>query len=99
MPLLSGGGTRLKILEAAATGVPVVSTRVGAEGLDFADEIEILRRDDPESFADAIVSRLADPEAAGRQAAAARARVEAQYGWGPIGEAFARALSNGAATR
>jgi glycosyltransferase involved in cell wall biosynthesis len=99
VPLLSGGGTRLKILEAAATGVPVVSTRVGAEGLDFADETEILRRDEPEPFADAIVSRLADPEAAGRQAAAARARVEAQYGWGPIGEAFVRALASGAGTR
>ena len=99
VPLLSGGGTRLKILEAAATGVPVVSTRVGAEGLDFPDESEILRRDDSESFADAVVSLLADRVAAGRQAAAARARVEAQYGWGPIGEALARALANGPGTR
>ena len=99
VPLLSGGGTRLKILEAAATGVPVVSTRVGAEGLEFTDETEILRRDDAEPFADAVVSLLADRVAAGRQAAAARARVEAQYGWGPIGEAFARALASGARTR
>ena len=42
VPLLAGGGTRLKILEAAACGVPVVSTPVGAEGLDFADGSEIL---------------------------------------------------------
>ncbi len=92
VPLRAGGGTRLKILEAAATGVPVVSTSVGAEGLAFADETEILRREDAESFARAIVTLLGDRGAARRQAGAARARVEKEYGWGPIGERFARAL-------
>jgi glycosyltransferase involved in cell wall biosynthesis len=97
VPLRAGGGTRLKILEAAATGVPVVSTSVGAEGLAFADETEILRRDDAESFARAIATLLGDPDAARRQARAARTRVEAQYGWEPIGRAFARALAEGPA--
>jgi glycosyltransferase involved in cell wall biosynthesis len=92
VPLLSGGGTRLKILEAAATGVPVVSTGVGAEGLDLADETEILRRDEPEGFAAAIAAILADPRAARRQAEAARARVERDYGWETIGRRFARTL-------
>jgi glycosyltransferase involved in cell wall biosynthesis len=73
--------------------VPVVSTRVGAEGLDLAEGTEILRRDDPAAFADAIVSLLADRAAARRQAEAARARVEARYGWGPIGRSFAAALA------
>jgi glycosyltransferase involved in cell wall biosynthesis len=96
VPLLAGGGTRLKILEAAATGVPVVSTRVGAEGLELADETEILRRDDAEGFAAAVVGLLADRAAARRQAEAARARVERHYGWGPIGRAFVQALARGA---
>ena len=95
VPLRAGGGTRLKILEAAATGVPVVSTSIGAEGLAFAEEAEILRRDDAESFAHALVTLLSDPGAARRQAAAARARVEARYGWGPIGKTFASALAAG----
>jgi polysaccharide biosynthesis protein PslH len=94
VPLRAGGGTRLKILEAAATGVPVVSTSVGAEGLALADESEILRRDDADAFARATVNLLGDRPAARRQAEAARARVEKEYGWGPIGEAFVRALAD-----
>ena len=96
VPLLAGGGTRLKILEAAATGVPVVATTIGAEGLSLADESEILWRDDAESFASAIAGLLADPVAARRQSEAARARVEQDYGWGPIGRTFARALAGAA---
>lgn len=93
VPLLAGGGTRLKILEAAASGVPVVSTSVGAEGLDFAPEVEILRRDGAGDFADAVAGLLADAGAAARQATAARARVETSYGWGPIGRRFAAELA------
>lgn len=54
-PILSGGGTRFKILEAAAFGKPVVSTTIGAEGIDFRDGKEILLRDSPESFAEACL--------------------------------------------
>lgn len=92
VPLLSGGGTRLKILEAAACGVPVVSTSVGAEGLDFAAGREILLADSPDAFASGVASLLGDREARLRQAAAARARVEAQYGWEEIGRRFATEL-------
>ena len=94
VPLLSGGGTRLKILEAAATGVPVVSTHVGAEGLDFVDKTEILRRDEPESFAEAIAGLLSDPGAARLQAQSARARVESDHGWEAIGRRFANVLAS-----
>ena len=97
VPLRAGGGTRLKILEAAASGVPVVATSIGAEGLALADEVEILRRDEAEAFARAIAALLSDASSARRQAEAARARVEAQYGWGPIGRAFAQALAAGPA--
>jgi glycosyltransferase involved in cell wall biosynthesis len=62
VPLLSGGGTRLKILEAWAAGVPVVSTRVGAAGLDCVDGEDAMICCDPESFA-AALRRLLDDNA------------------------------------
>jgi glycosyltransferase involved in cell wall biosynthesis len=94
VPLVAGGGTRLKILEAAASGVPVVATPIGAEGLEFVPETEILLRDDAAGFAAAVAGLLADRSAARRQAVAARARVEALYDWERIGEEFARELAN-----
>ncbi|MFN2385398.1 MAG: glycosyltransferase [Thermoanaerobaculia bacterium] len=92
VPLFSGGGTRLKILEAAACGVPVVSTSVGVEGLSFAPD-EVLVRDDAAGFAEAVAQLLSGPETARRQAAAARARVEREYGWDAIGQRFAEELA------
>ena len=97
VPLVAGGGTRLKILEAAASGVPVVSTPIGAEGLEFAPETEILLREDAAGFAVAVAGLLADRTAARKQAVAARARVEALYDWERIGEEFARELAGRAA--
>jgi glycosyltransferase involved in cell wall biosynthesis len=93
VPLLGGGGTRLKILEAAACGVPVVSTPLGAEGLDFTEGEEILLAAGAEEFADAVARLLADADARRSQAAAARRRVERQYGWNEIGRRFARELA------
>lgn len=92
VPLRAAAGTRLKILEAAACGVPVVSTSVGAEGLDFRDGTEIRIADRARDFAEAVTDLLADPDARRRQAAAARRRVEERYGWKAIGRAFAREL-------
>jgi glycosyltransferase involved in cell wall biosynthesis len=93
VPLLAGGGTRLKILEAAACGVPVVSTPLGAEGLDFTEGEEILLAAGAEEFAGAVARLLADADARRSQAAAARRRVERQYGWSEIGRRFARELA------
>jgi glycosyltransferase involved in cell wall biosynthesis len=93
VPLLAGGGTRLKILEAAACGVPVAATPIGAEGLALEPDREIRLREDPVEFADAVAELLADPDVARRQAVAARRRVEALYDWRRIGEEFARALA------
>lgn len=92
VPLRAAAGTRLKILEAAACGVPVVSTSVGAEGLDLADGDEIRIADSPGGFAAAVAGLLADPSARRRQAAAARRRVEERYGWDSIGRVFSREL-------
>ncbi len=78
-PIRVAGGTRVKILEAAAFGKPVVATTVGAEGLDLHNDRELLLRDDPQSFADACVSLLGDPGLAERLGTAARAAVSRLY--------------------
>jgi glycosyltransferase involved in cell wall biosynthesis len=85
VPLRAGGGTRLKILEAAACGVPVVSTSIGAEGLEFERDSEILLADDAAGFAAGIVGLLGNGERCAQIARAARARVERHYDWDPIG--------------
>jgi glycosyltransferase involved in cell wall biosynthesis len=59
-PVLSGGGTRIKILEAAAYGKAVVSTLVGAEGLEFRDGVEIILRDGARAFANGCIELLGD---------------------------------------
>lgn len=92
VPLRAGGGTRLKILEAAACGVPVVATTVGAEGLDLDPSREIAIADEPMAFANEVRRLLDDPAARTSQAAAARHKVEALYDWVPIGRAFAEEL-------
>ena len=77
-PILSGSGVRVKLLEAFAAGIPVVSTRIGAEGL-AANDGEICRlSDDPEGFAQAILDVLRDPDGAARMAERARAEVVAK---------------------
>lgn len=79
VPLRIGSGTRLKILEAAAMAKPVVSTRLGVEGLDFKDGEEVLLADDPRDFARAVAALLADPDRRRAMGQAARRRVEQQY--------------------
>jgi glycosyltransferase involved in cell wall biosynthesis len=82
VPLDSGSGTRLKILEAAANARPVVSTRIGAEGQDFVDGEEILLADEVDrAFVDATLRLLADARLRERVGQAARAKVLAQYSW------------------
>jgi glycosyltransferase involved in cell wall biosynthesis len=92
VPLAAGGGTRLKILEAAACGVPVVSTRVGAEGLALEPERDLVIADDPEAFARAVAALLADPSRRASIARSARARVEGLYAWPAIGARLAGEL-------
>jgi glycosyltransferase involved in cell wall biosynthesis len=80
VPLRIGSGTRLKILEAAAMAKPIVSTRVGAEGLDFVNGEEIILADQPTDFAQAVANLLTNPSCRRTLGAAARRRVELQYG-------------------
>ena len=62
VPLLVGGGTRIKIVEAWAAGVPVISTRIGAEGLDCIHALDAMLADDPHAFASALGTVLRDPD-------------------------------------
>ncbi|WP_185938519.1 glycosyltransferase [Geodermatophilus aquaeductus] len=66
VPVRFGGGTRVKILEAFALGVPVVSTSLGCEGLDVVDGVHLLVADSPEEFAGACARLTAEPEVARR---------------------------------
>lgn len=84
VPLRMGGGTRLKILDAWAMQTPVVSTSVGCEGLETMAGENILIRDDPASFAEAVLSILQDSESGRRLGAAGRATAEMHYGWDRI---------------
>jgi glycosyltransferase involved in cell wall biosynthesis len=80
-PLRSGGGTKLKVIEALAAGRPVVTTTVGAEGIDVRDGEHLLIADTPDAFAAAVRRLLEDPELAARLAAAGRERARARYDW------------------
>jgi glycosyltransferase involved in cell wall biosynthesis len=78
-PIRVAGGTRLKILEAAAYGKPIVSTTVGAEGIEFRDGQEIFLRDEPASFAAACAKLMADTSLGEQMGAAARRVVGRLY--------------------
>ena len=91
VPLRIGGGTRLKIYEAMATAKAVVSTTVGAEGLDVHHGRDIMLADDPRSFAQAVIMLLRDPELRRRYEKAA-AETAARYDWPAIGERFGEVL-------
>lgn len=90
VPLRSGGGTRLKILEAQAAGRAVVSTTVGAEGLDLVNGKEILLADGAEHFAAKLIALLEDPERRAAIAAAGTDAVRQRYDWRSIGAVLAR---------
>lgn len=79
VPLRIGSGTRLKILEAAAMEMPIVSTRLGAEGLDFRENEEIVLADGPQEFAEALLSLMKHPERRRALGCAARNRAEKFY--------------------
>jgi glycosyltransferase involved in cell wall biosynthesis len=102
VPLRSGGGTRLKILESLAYGVPTVSTTVGAEGLGLVHGEHLLISDTPAGFADNVVTLLQDRRLGDRLRRSGRAAVEARFSWQSIGSNLHRAIEavrDGAAGR
>ncbi|HEV2201146.1 MAG TPA: glycosyltransferase [Bryobacteraceae bacterium] len=92
VPLRVGGGTRLKIYEAMAAGVPVVSTAIGAEGLDVSPGENISIADTPGDFADACVALLEGSDRRESMAAKARELVHARYSWDEVAKCFERLL-------
>jgi glycosyltransferase involved in cell wall biosynthesis len=88
VPLLSGSGTRLKILEAMAMGSPVVSTSIGIEGIGARDRVHALIADDPQDFAAAALRVMSDRALAGRLAVSGRALVESRFGWPSVRRAL-----------
>jgi glycosyltransferase involved in cell wall biosynthesis len=93
VPLRIGGGTRLKIYEAMATGKAVVSTTVGAEGLDVHHGRDIVLADDASSFAKAVIMLIRDPQQRQRYEIAA-AETAARYDWSAIGQRFSEVLQS-----
>lgn len=85
VPLRSGSGTRLKVLEAMACGTPIVSTRIGAQGIELTHGGDVLFADGAADFAAAVVGLLDDPARAAALGRAARALAVARYDWNTIG--------------
>lgn len=81
VPLRIGSGTRIKILEALSMQKPVVSTHIGCEGLDVTDEENILIADEPNKFADKLITLLKDGVMRQRLGSAGRMFVKQKYDW------------------
>jgi glycosyltransferase involved in cell wall biosynthesis len=92
VPLRVGGGTRLKIFEAMAAGIPVVSTTIGAEGLGARDGDTIRIADAPEDFAEACIALLDSADERERLRDRALQMVTEQYSWEAVASAFEKLL-------
>jgi glycosyltransferase involved in cell wall biosynthesis len=88
VPLRLGGGTRLKIVEAMAMGKAIVSTTLGAEGIETVSGRDILIEDEPAAFAGAVNRLLADPGLAARIGESARLAAVERYSWSGAAEAL-----------
>ena len=80
-PLNIARGTQNKILEAMAMGVPVVSSRIAAGGVDAVEDEDLLVADTPQQYADAIVRLAEDPQERARLARTGRARMLSHHAW------------------
>lgn len=94
VPLRIGGGTRLKIYEAMAAGVPVVSTSTGAEGLEVRDGKHIQLADDPESFAARCLQLLEDPALNSSLSVSALQLVTSKFSWEHVARQFESILES-----
>jgi glycosyltransferase involved in cell wall biosynthesis len=92
VPLFQGGGTRMKVLEAFAAGVPVVSTMKGVEGLGVRDGMHLLIAESAADFVDALIAIWRDPTLADRLTANARALVAERFSWETVGTRIRQAV-------
>ena len=94
-PIFHGSGTRVKILEACAAGLPVVSTPLGVEGLDLGDGRHCLLASSAAAWTDAVTRLCRDPERAERLAAAAQQLARERYDWAISAATLERAYRQG----
>ena len=94
LPLLSGAGTKRKLIQSLVWGTPAVSTTVGAEGFDLASGEHVLLADDPQAFAEAIVRLVRDDVLWTSVAVAGRSAMAAAHGPGPAHAAFRAAIED-----
>ena len=94
VPILSGGGTRLKVLDAMAARRPIVSTPQGWAGVDVEPGVHLLSESDPDGFARAVAGLLGDPARREALGAAARARAEESYDWRALGDRLEALLTS-----
>lgn len=92
VPLRVGGGTRLKIFEAVAAGVPVISTTIGAEGLPLRHPDQILLADSPDDFAAACITLLENRSRCAAIAHSALDHVATHFSWSSVTAQFVRIL-------
>ncbi len=90
VPLHAGGGTRLKIVEAFAMRLPVVSTALGAQGIAWEAGRDIFIAESEDAFAERVLDLLRDAAGAARMGEAARALAERRYGWETVGDTLER---------
>jgi glycosyltransferase involved in cell wall biosynthesis len=84
-PILDGGGTRLKILDAMAMGKAIIATPLAAEGIDVSDGREIVIRDFGDDFVRGVLDALRMPGLRRALGASARAKAESAYDWNILG--------------
>jgi glycosyltransferase involved in cell wall biosynthesis len=93
VPLLTGSGTRLKVLESMAMGVPVVSTEVGAEGINYNKDIDIVLANEENEFVEKVVTLLMDKNLRIEIAIKARDLVKEQYDWNIVGNKMKQVIT------
>jgi sugar transferase (PEP-CTERM/EpsH1 system associated) len=92
-PIMDGGGTRIKILDALAMGMPIVSTSIGCEGINITPGADVLIADTPEEFAAKIDSIIKDANKRHSMSKNARKTAEENYSWKAISEKLDRIYS------
>ncbi|HLQ23051.1 MAG TPA: glycosyltransferase, partial [Gemmatimonadales bacterium] len=88
VPLRIGGGTRLKIVEGMAMSKAIVSTSLGAEGIEAVPERDLLIADGAAAFAESVLRLLGDPALAERLGRSGRRLAVERYAWSGAAEAF-----------
>lgn len=83
-PLFTGGGIKIKILEALARGIPVVTTPIGAEGIVTREQDLVGWADHPEAFGQVLLDTIKAPARAAERAGRARAHVERHFSWSAV---------------